>query len=207
MENNQNDNMAQETTPEGATLLVLGDTPETETRVLVDSETGEVLGVDDNPGANAADAETYGEAVCAYLGPRLTAANARLAALEAERNVWITRINAQFDVRIKCEKNLIAFLKMQWHQPLADYARTLLAGGKSKTLKTGVLQLSFRTKPGRVEVADENAAFDYLSVVCPAAIKTTRTVLVSAVPAELKADLPAHSGLVLTPASEVFEVK
>lgn len=176
--------------------------------LLVDGN-GEVVGVHGAPGADQTTAEGMDQIVSWY-GPRRKRAVARLAGLEAEHAALIREINEHYTPLIKRQKGLIAWLDGMYREPLRALASRLLAGQKSRSVKVGLLNLSFRKKPERVEVVDAATAVQWARLACPDAVKVEETVLVSMIPDALRRALPGiegASGLRLVPPSDVFKVE
>lgn len=196
--------------PDDALVVVrLGD-GNTAALVCLNETTGEVVGVEDAPLAAIADQATA-EHVIAWLGPRRAAAQARLAGLEAEKTAWIERINAVYDGRIRRERSLLGWYATRYHDLLRYYADVMLTGQKGRTVVAGLLRLSFRRKPRKIEVADSETAVVWAQSNCPDAVKVTTSVLPSKIPDDLWETIHAAtegaSGLRLVPPSDVFKVE
>lgn len=196
--------------------LILDVTGDGDTAMLleIDPETGEIV--------RDRTAPTYTASALAaadYLGPRLTHARAIHAALVAERDVWQKRIADRFDAEIAFAARRVKWLEDGAGFGLWDtlrlYAEEAVKGGKARTLKLGLLKLSFRKKPARVAVTDEERAAQFLKMFCPDAVRTKVSVLTSLIPADLKAWWIAHptelnetcdSGIIVEAESDTFSI-
>lgn len=203
-----NETMNETGTDEPAIESVLvGDGDET-SLVEFDAATGEVLRVHGAP-----DPEVVEDArgIADWLSPRLAAAEARLAGLQAEKAAHLARVAERYDADIKRAGRLVDWLKTMYRHPLQEFARQALAGGKARSLKVGLLTLAFRKKPARAVVTDETAAARWLWVHgAHDAVKMS--VLVSRLPEDVRRDLECGrmaegTGLEWQPESESFEVK
>jgi hypothetical protein len=191
-----------DTTTETSTIIV-GQETGFPSELRIDPATGEVI---DDLGAPSIETASA-LALADYIGPRKTAAEARLAAKVTERDAWIAKINDIYGPQIKREESYIKRLKTEYVAVFRDYAAANLSG-KTRSMTLGLLKLAFRSSSRKIKVNDPAAALQWAIVNCPDAVKTTETVLISKIPAEL-----LESGLVCSeafyeePASETFEVK
>jgi hypothetical protein len=183
--------------------IIVGEDTGFPSELRINPETGEVL---EDLGAPSPDTASA-LALADYIGPRKTAAEARLAAKVAERDAWIAKIDDIYGPQIKREQGYIAWLKTSSLETFRQYAAANLSG-KTRSMTVGLLKLAFRSSARKIKVNDPAAALQWAIVNCPDAVKTTETVLISKIPAEL-----LESGLVCSeafyeePASETFEVK
>jgi phage host-nuclease inhibitor protein Gam len=131
-----------------------------ETGAIFDPETGEILGYVDQPLKDTEDTET----LIRWLGERKLRVAAKLAGIHAEREAWIDKINDQYDSKIKALDRELEYLTRNpdFVTRLKTYAAEKLAGAKTRTLKTGLLKLSFRAVPGGLKVTDKDAALAYV---------------------------------------------
>jgi phage host-nuclease inhibitor protein Gam len=130
-----------------------------ETGAIINTDTGEILGYEDTP-TETEDTEK----LINWLGERKLRVSAKLAAIQAEKQAWIDKVADQFDSKIKALDRELEYLTRNpdFVSRLKDYARVQLAGAKTRTLKTGLLKLSFRAVPGGLKVTDKDAALAYV---------------------------------------------
>ena len=148
-------------------------------------------------------------AVIDWLGPKRAHATARLAGLEAEKAAWLAKVAAQYDARIQRQRHFIDYLDWRFGALLRAHAARLLEGRKERTVRAGLLTLAFRRTQPRVIVEDEARAVEWLTAAgLTEAVKTTRTVLKSAIPPGVRATVTLESaGMIYVPAEDEFEIK
>jgi hypothetical protein len=192
-----------DTTTETSTIIV-GQETGFPSELRIDPATGEVI---DDLGAPSIETASA-LALADYIGPRKTAAEARLAAKVTERDAWIAKINDIYGPQIKREESYIKRLKTEYVAVFRDYAAANLSG-KTRSLTLGLLKLAFRSVPGRVTAPDADAALAWARANCPEAVKVSESFLISKVPSDLldSAIAAGESPFVAIPASESFEVK
>jgi phage host-nuclease inhibitor protein Gam len=116
---------------------------------VVDQASGEVLGeVVDQAGAISSQ-----EALEAVL-ERIGNVESQLVALQARHSAIIENCKKLE----KRKENYLAYLKGVYSNPIEEYAKARLEGGKSKTLTTPYGQVSFRTVKGGLKVSDKGLA-------------------------------------------------
>lgn len=187
--------------------IIVGEETGFLSELRIDPLTGEVLEDLDAPSPHTASALALAD----YIGPRKTAAEARLAAKVAERDAWISKINEIYGPQIKREESYIAWLKTSCAETFRQYAAANLSG-KTRSMTLGLLKLAFRSKPLMIKVADPAAALAWAKANCPDAVKTTESFLISKVPYSLlEYGIGETEGFetafYVEPASETFEVK
>lgn len=165
--------------------------------VWVDPETGEIVDVLDKP-----DTLQDAESLAFWLGETLTEARAHLAGLQAERQIWLTRVAEQFDADINRAASKIEWLKSRpdWIEKL----RALHASrGDKPSEKFGMLKTRLKKSRESLEILDEEAALLWAEAQCPEAVVVKRSIQKTAVPQEVRQTLHLHdSGLVWHPAGE-----
>ena len=163
--------------------------------LVLDTETGEVIGVPDAP--ITADGKAMSKADVEWYADRRTRAQVRLAGLEAgkarELLLWRENIDRMYAQRLKQEVSLLSWLDRQYLPGLEQYTARALVGAKTKSILIGAVKLFFKlTSPG-VDVVDEPVALAWLKAHAPEAIAVKETV------AKLKLpkgeEFPPESGL------------
>ena len=158
-----------------------------DTLAIIDTETGEILGVEDAPET------TTDLQFVEWFGNRRTRALAKKAGLEAEKAEWYSKIGRQYDGEIKCLDNFVEYLDKAYTPMLEYYAKVVLEGKKTKTLKLGFLELSFRTTRPRLDVVDNEKAVAFCEKFSLSnAIKIVKSVLKSEIPTDIKNNLVAE---------------
>lgn len=140
---------------------------------LVDTETGEIVGLSHAAPEFRADTESSVK----WVLQQMRKAECQLLALKAEKQ----QIMADLAVMEKAEQRRLDFLTWRFGADLEQYARHQLGDGKTKSLTTPFGRYGFRQSPGSVAVLPEriDEALDWCRHNCIRAIKTTQSVLVS----------------------------
>jgi phage host-nuclease inhibitor protein Gam len=179
------------------------------TMALINTETGEILGVKDAP---ETDTDILG--LIEWVGMRRMKTKAKLQGVQAEKAEWLARIEKQYDAELKHLDSFVKYLDYAYGGMLRDYARKALAGQtKTKTLKVAFLELSFGTTRARVDVVDNDKALAFCKKnKLMEAIKVAESVLKSAIPDSIKikltADKQEETGLFAYPGGEeTFQIK
>lgn len=185
----------------GPMIVALGDDIDGVT-LLLDNQTGEILGEVGAPNPS----ESSAEEIAAYVGDRRTRSLARLEGLQARRQAHLDRIAAQFDGAIKREEQYIRYLESAHRDALkAVWDRYTKGGTISRQCKKFLMTLKMRKTRAKVEVTDKTTAIQFLKLCCPSAVKMTESVLVSQIPPSL--ELPESQGLKRVEPTDVFEVE
>lgn len=114
-------------------------------------------------------------------------AETRAMAEEAKYKTMLSNIEKM----VKRHKSKVKFLRDMYEGQAANVASTLLPRDKDGNLKTKTYRcpfgtLSQRTTQPTVKVAKPEIALEYLKRECPAAVKVSESVLISAIPTDLK---------------------
>lgn len=166
--------------------------------VWVDPETGEIVDVLDKP-----DTLQDAESLAIWLGEALTGARAHLAGLEAERRIWLEKIEEQLGADIRRAERKIEWLTQRpdWLEKLRAYHDANCNGKAS--CKVGLLTTRYKRSRESLEVVDEERALLWAEAQCPEAVVVKRSIQKTAVPQEVRQTLHLHdSGLVWHPAGE-----
>jgi phage host-nuclease inhibitor protein Gam len=196
------DGEGEETSPE--VVLITDDF----TLATINTETGEILGIEDAP-----DEDLDIIDIIDWVGMRRMKANAKLQGLRTEKAEWSAKLDKQFDPQIRHLERFVKYLDEFYTPMMRDYAKKALDGKKTKTLKVSFLELSFGTTRARVDIVDNDKAVAFCKKNKLAeAIKTTTSVLKSAIPAALRAKLTVDkqdkTGLFFYPGGEeTFTIK
>jgi hypothetical protein len=162
-----------------------------DTMALV-TESGTIVAFIDAPRADA-DRRMLLE----WAGERLTRHQAREAALKAEKEFWIKKINAQFDPAINKQVRAQAQVRFVYEPMGKAYLdeireKAVASGAKEmpKSVKVGMLTLAYKTDLAHMEVPDESKAVAWLEAQqLTDAVKVTKSVLKGSIPLTLKAEL------------------
>ena len=151
---------------------------------LFDDETGEYAG---QAGGGYLPAILQDEDDLLKYMRLLLDAESRAMAEEAKYKTMLSNIEKM----VKRHKSKVKYLRDMYEGQAAKVAVTLLPKDKDGNLKTKTYRcpfgtLSQRTTQPTVKVAKPDVALDYLKRECPAAIKVQESVLISAIPADLK---------------------
>jgi hypothetical protein len=175
--------------------------------LLVNGETGEVIGIPDAPPAVIEDTES----ILGWYGPRRRRIEAKRDGLTAERDALLKQIREHYDPLIKEQESALKWLALRYEGILRAYATGVVGQlEKAKSFKRHLVTLGFRTKTEHFEVKDEAAAIDWARENCPEAVKVKESFLVSQLTDEAKILLrqdAAASGIEPIPAHEEFYVR
>jgi hypothetical protein len=128
-----------------------------ETMTLINTESGEVVGVADTPPETTGVVE-----IATWMGERRDWHKGKKAGLEAERQVHLDKIAAIYDSQIKRHTNAIAWFEKQYGPMLMELARKLIGDAKKRSIAVGLLILKLgKTRPS-VDVQDNDKAVEYL---------------------------------------------
>lgn len=191
--------------------------------VYIDSETGEVIGMADNPVPDLPDHDGAMKEIAEWVGERRAYHLGKVEGLKAEKQVWLDKINARFDADIKRHEQSVEWIENQYRPSLLNYARRKLEGAKKRSFGVGLLILKLVKTRARTSVVDTDKAAQWAELNCIDALKCVvsakgdkalvlrfnatnaqigykETVLVSEIPDELKAVLtPDNSGIEYNP--------
>lgn len=160
-----------------------------ESMALVDMRTGEILGYRETPPESVDDVK-----LAEWVGERRTYHQGRVAALEAEKQVWIDKINARFDSSIKRHRGAITWFDKTYYGFLFELAKRMIGDGKKRSVSVGLLLLKLRKTSAKTEIVDEAKALAWLKIAgLNDAIKTVESILVSKLPEDLKQKLTKPS--------------
>lgn len=151
---------------------------------LFDDETGEYAG---QAGAGYLPAVLQDEDDLLKYMRLLLDAESRAMAEEAKYKTMLSNIEKM----VKRHKSKVKYLRDMYEGQAAKVAVTLLPKDKDGNLKTKTYRcpfgtLSQRTTQPTVKVSKPDVALDYLKRECPTAVKVQESVLISAIPADLK---------------------
>lgn len=134
-------------------IIVLDD----ETMTLINTGTGEVVGVADTPPESTGVVE-----IATWVGERRDWHKGKKAGLEAERQVHLDKIAALYDSQIKRHTRAITWFEYQYGPMLLELAKKLIGDAKKRSIAVGMLILKLgKTRPS-VDVQDEAKAVGYL---------------------------------------------
>ncbi len=119
-----------------------------ESNLVIDTETGEILGEVVTEGAIASQ-----EALEVVL-ERMADVESQLVALKTKHEAIIENCR-KLEVK---KASYLAYLKSVYSNPIEAYAKSRLEGQKTKTLTTPYGQVSFRTVKGGLKVSDKGLA-------------------------------------------------
>ncbi len=165
---------------------------------IVAEDTGEVLRLAEadreqfHP-SDLAGAEWVLERISEAQGDK-TALTARKAALAAN-----------LDRQIKAAEQKEAFLMQRFGPDLEAYAKAETEGKKQRYTDTAFGRLRFMKSPGSIRIDDPQKALVFCALLFPDAVKTTQSVLVSALKGQ-EADLPADA-FTITPPRDTFKIE
>jgi hypothetical protein len=145
---------------------------------VIQAETGEILGL-------ARDAATEppfrvnSRSEAEWVLEKLTEAESEIAALDKRKAVLISNIEAMQ----REHEHRAQWLRVRFGPELEEWARTELAGKKTRTLKTPFGTLSFRKRPEKLVVDEEEKAIAWADKWgITDAIKRTEKLLISMIP-------------------------
>jgi hypothetical protein len=129
-----------------------------ETMTLINTESGEVVGVADTPPETTGVVE-----IATWMGERRDWHKGKKAGLEAERQVHLDKIAAIYDSQIKRHTNAITWFETQYGPMLMELAKKLIGDAKKRSIAVGLLILKLgKTRPS-VDVQDNDKAVAYLN--------------------------------------------
>jgi len=199
---------------------------------VINSITGEILGIAGAPLEPAATPNTKSyevemESLAQWAGERITYHRAKVVALEAERGAWLDQINKRFNSDIQRHNNSAEWVTKAYYKPLLDFSRRHLEGAKVRSYKIGLAILKLVKTRAKTTVLDNDKAvlwaaagghYSAIKVEISAdgkdgqklaaaavklGIKPKATILVSAIPEEVKLGLkPELTGLDYYPGNE-----
>lgn len=191
--------------------------------VYIDSQTGEVIGLVDNPVPDLPDHNGAMEEIAVWVGERRAYHLAKAKGLFEEKQVWLDKIHARFNADIRRHEQSAEWIENQYRPSLLNYARRKLEGAKKRSFGVGLLILKLVKTRARTTVVDTDKAAQWAELNCIDALKCEvsakgdkalvlrndasaaqigykETVLVSEIPDELKAVLtPDNSGIEYNP--------
>jgi hypothetical protein len=148
----------------------------------IDADTGEVLGMMEP----AERFHVHDQHSAEWVLSKRFDIEARKYALERQKAALI----ANMDVLIAEQDARLKWLDMRFAGELRDWAAQMLAGLKTRTLKTPFGRLSFRKTPAKITVVDADKALEWAWEHHPQAVKTSHRFLISEVTLPTEA-LPA----------------
>lgn len=124
--------------------------------MIVNAETGEVLGVD-----APQDFYVHNEESFNWVMSKMLDCDARIAAIATNADVIKARaIIANAERMEKDAKSRKNWFELRFGNELAKYAKAQIDGGKSKTFKSVLGSISFRVKKGGLRVEDKEKALE-----------------------------------------------
>ncbi len=163
---------------------------------IVDTETGEIIGrADVHELFRVTDMDS-----AEWVLARMQETDAQIL---AETAILQARIEAQ-QTRIDVQRRRRDWLERRFGPELEIFAAQELDGKKTRTLQTGFGKLSFRRGVEKIVVREGCiiTAVTWAKMNCPAAIKTTETILVS----ELKGQKLPDDAFEIIPAADKFTI-
>jgi hypothetical protein len=179
------------------------ETYEIESNLVIDTETGEILG----EAVNNAGAIASQEVLEAVLY-RIADVESQLVALRAKHDSIIENCR-----KLEGRKaSYLAYLKGVYSNPIEEYAKARLEGGKSKTLTTPYGQVSFRTVKGGLRVANNDLAASYaIGTGLSHAVKLTYNFQISKLTDEQRHSIATSAilpeGFEVVPDKETMSIK
>lgn len=163
---------------------------------IVDSETGEVLGLAHAESEFHVTDRTSAEWVLDKIGQN----EAALTAIEQRR----AAVNANLDRQADAVRRRAAWLDARFGGELRTWANEQLATSKRKSIQLDFGKIGFRTTKGSVKVQDAVAAVAWLKERWPCAVQMEPKILVSNIPDTLRGQLPANAFDYEPPAEKFF---
>jgi len=128
--------------------------------MIVDIETGEVVGVDAPEEFRVKDEDSFN-----WVMGKMLDADSRIASILTHPEVVKAKaILANAERITKDAQNRKTWFEKRFGAELAEYAKAQIEGGKSKTFKTVLGAISFRTKKGGLRVEDKEKALETAQV-------------------------------------------
>jgi phage host-nuclease inhibitor protein Gam len=122
--------------------------------MIVNVETGEVIGVDAPEEFRVKDEDSFN-----WVMSKMLDADSRIASILTHPEVVKAKaILANAERITKDAQNRRSWFERRFGDELAEYAKTQIDGGKSKTFKTVLGAISFRVKKGGLRVEDKEKA-------------------------------------------------
>ena len=175
---------------------------ETEDGYLIDTETGEVVGLSEETGKQD-PFRVCDMASAEWVLSKMQACDAEITALQLR----LEAIQKQLGQMIVEKERRRQFLTFRFHDELEAFARQTLSGAKTKSLRTPYGTMHFRHVNARIAVREgqEPAAIAYLETNLPdlEAVKVSKKVLLT--PLQKATDLPFDL-FETVPARETFRV-
>lgn len=140
---------AEELRPADPELIILDE----ETMTLVNSDTGEVIGVADTPAEDAPAVE-----IAKWVGEQRDWHRGRLAGLQAEKAIHLEKLEKVYDARINRHVKAIAWMEKQYTPMLFELAKKLIGEGKKRSVAVGMLILKLRKTRPTLDVQDNDKA-------------------------------------------------
>lgn len=129
-----------------------------ESMTLINTDTGEVVGVADTPPEDAPAIE-----IAKWVGDRRDWHKGRKAGLEAERQVHLDKIAKVYDAQINNHTRAMAWIEKQYSPLLFELAKKLIGDAKKRSVAVGMLILKLRKTKASVDVQDNDKAVTYLN--------------------------------------------
>jgi hypothetical protein len=143
--------------------------------MIVDIETGEVLGLAEKPEFTVKDEDSAN-----WVLGKMLALESDIVAIETSARVIEAKaILANAAAMKKDASKRLEWLHARFTAEIGEWARPQLEGKKTKTLKTLLGAISFRVKKGGLRVADKDKALDWAKSNTPNAIKVTEEFQIS----------------------------
>jgi len=151
---------------------------------LWDDETGEYMG----PVSNWIDGPVDSLDVAMQVMRR----HLELESAHAAKMAELEAVSENVRKLVRESASRLDWFKRRYQEEIAGFALTQLPRDregnlKSKTWRTPYGTVSFRTSSPKIEVQDEEEALKWAERHCPAAVKVKRSILVSNIPADVKA--------------------
>lgn len=146
---------------------------------LIDTETGEVVGLagpaggvehDRHQWSNALGMEVLTDAAAEAILDRRQALDATLAGMKARR----AAILANLDAMEKATQNRLDWLQVAHGAELESWCRHRIAGGKARSVRTPFGTVGLRKLPARLEVIDPDEALLWAEANDPERVIVTR---------------------------------
>jgi hypothetical protein len=127
-----------------------------ETMTLINTETGEVVGVKDTPPEDAADVD-----LATWLGERRDWHKGKLSGLKAELASRMETLTRIYGPQINRHEASMKFLDFRYGPMLFDLAKRIIGDGKKRSTVIGLLLLKIRTTRASIDVVDNDKAVGY----------------------------------------------
>ena len=127
--------------------------------VLINTETGEVVGMSETPPEDLNEIE-----LAKWIGERRAWHQAQSAGSKAQKQVYLDKL-LHFDVTARKHDNAVKWLETTYYKFLEDLAKKLIGDAKKRSMAVGLLMLKLTTTKPSVNVVDDTKAVAYVQEV------------------------------------------